>query len=85
MLMKFEQFEFGPNLTKFWALWPKKTLFFKIIFDKALTYFLEDVLYLKQLFTAKLLNWRLPSFSVPKIMSDTCNHVKSRTKHGRPD
>ena len=39
----------------------------KNILDKALTPFWKTFLLLKQLFNAKLLIYRLPSFSVPKL------------------
>ena len=56
------------------------------IFDKKLTPFWKTFLWLKQLFDAKILIQRLSSFRVPKLRhSDTCNQVKSCTKHGRPD
>ena len=51
-------------------------------------HFLESVdaiLEHKQLFDAKVLIERLSSFIVPNIMVDTCNHVKSCAKHGRPN
>ena len=55
-------------------------------FLTVLTPFWKTFLWLKQLFDAKILIQRLSSFSVPKLRhSDTCNRVKSCTKHGRPD
>ena len=47
----------------------KKPSSFKTIFDKALTPFCEKFLWLKQLFHGKLLIFRLPFFSVSKIMT----------------
>ena len=47
---------------------------------------LEDVSMNKTIVGAKILIQRLSSFIVQKLRhSDTCNQVKSCTKHGRPD
>ena len=46
----------------------KKNSFFKTIFDQMLMPFWKMFLQLKQWFNAKLFIWRLPSFSVSKIL-----------------
>ena len=66
MLVKCEQNRMVQTTRNF-ELFDKKIGFLKTIFDKALTPFWETFLYLKQLFNAKLLIFRLPSFSIPKI------------------
>ena len=81
---------YGQNYRIFWAFWPKKKMFKKKIkikqqqkniFDKALVPFWRTHVDLKQLFDAKVSN-----FSFQKLReSDTCNQIKSCTKHGRPD
>ena len=63
MLVDFEQNRMVQTTRNF-ELFDKKWL---TIFDKALTPFWKMFLYLKQLFNAKLLISRLPSFSVSKI------------------
>ena len=63
MLVDFEQNRMVQTTRNF-ELFDKKWL---TIFDKALTPFWKTFLYLKQLFNAKLLISRLPSFSVSKI------------------
>ena len=65
MLVKFEQDRMVQAIRNFELLTTKRV--FKTIFDKALTPFRKTFLLLKQLFNAKLLISRLPSFSVPKI------------------
>ena len=59
---------YGPNYTKFWAFWPKKNGVFKTIFEEELMPLWKTFLWLKQLFNAKPLISRLPSFCVPKTM-----------------
>ena len=68
MLVIFKQNRMVQTAQDFELFDKKKTRFLKTIFDKALTPFWKTFLQLKQLFNAKLLISRLPSFSVPKIM-----------------
>ena len=85
ILMKFEPNCNIPNYTKVLSFLIKNR-FFKTIFDKAMTPLWKTFLQLKQLFNAKLLIFRLPSFSGPKsTVVRHCNQVKKCSRHGRPD
>ena len=66
MLVEFEQ-NCMVQTTQNFELFDKKIVFFNAFFDKASTPFWKTFLQLKQLFNAKILISRLPSFSVPKI------------------
>ena len=68
MLVKFEQ-NCIVQTTRNFELFDKNPSILKTIFDKALTPFWNAFLWLKQLFNAKLLISRLPSFSVQKLRS----------------
>ena len=56
-------------LAKFEQNWIKPDYFLTIV-DKVLVPFWKTFLYLKQLFDAKSLIQRLPSFSVPKMSAN---------------
>ena len=65
-------------------LFDKKPGFFLItIFDKELMPFWKMLLWLKLLLNAKFKDYHLSVFQKLRY-SDTCNQVKSCTKHGRP-
>ena len=68
MLAKFDPNRMVRNVQKF-ELLDKKPSSFKTIFDKALTSFCKTFLYLKQLFSGKLLIFRLTFFGVTNIMA----------------
>ena len=68
MLVKFEQIRMVQTRQKFEVFDKTKTVFFKNHFWQIVDAILEDIsVLLKQLFIAKLLISRLPSFSVSKI------------------
>ena len=75
------------KLQQFWAFWQKKYGFYNH-FWQSVNAILEDVSVAeKKKFDAKLLIWRLLSFSVLKVMvfRQPYNQVKSCAKHGRPN
>ena len=69
---------------KFGAFWQKGVNW--TIFDKASTPFWNMFLYLKQMFDAKVLIRRLPSFSVPKNYGNPTRETnfKVASKRGKP-
>ena len=83
MLVIFEQNRMVRTIRNF-LLFDKKWL---TIFDKVLTPFWKTFLWLKQLFDAKIYEFNDYYLSVFQKLghSNTCNQVKSCTKHGRPN
>ena len=84
MLVKFEENRIMVQTAQILRFLTKKT-FLKPFLTKPWRHF-EKVFATETIYNAKSLISRLLSFSVPKItVVDTCNQVKSCTKHGRSD